>query len=315
MRILFTGSSSFTGSWFLHTLAEAGHGVVATFRSPLDAYERVRARRVADVAGVADATAGVAFGDAGFLELLRGGEFDVVCHHAAEVTDYRSPAFDVDAAVRANTHGLSAILEALAAQGGSVILTGSVFESGEGEGDQPLHAFSPYGLSKTLTAEIFKYRCHEAGVPLGKFVIANPFGPWEEPRFTTYLARCWLGGETARVQTPAYVRDNVHVSLLARAYVRFVEETTASGEGYRRLNPSGYVSTQGEFAKRCAQELSSRIGAECPLELVEQTEFPEPLVRVNIDPLDPVGLAWDEGGAWDELAAYYREAALSNAWA
>lgn len=310
MKILFTGGSSFTGSWFVRALAEAGHEVVATFRSPLEAYEGVRARRVVDVAGVAEPVAGAAFGDEAFLELLRTREFDVLCHHAAEVTDYRSSAFDVDAAVRANTHGLSAVLETLAERGASVLLTGSLFESGEGEGDPPLHAFSPYGLSKTLTAEIFKYRCHEAGIPLGKFVIANPFGPWEEPRFTSYLARCWLADETARVQTPAYVRDNVHVSLLARAYVRFVEETPAD---YRRSNPSGYVSTQGEFAERCARELGPRIGAECPLELAEQTEFPEPRVRVNTDPLDQVGLGWDEARAWDDLAAYYREAAASRA--
>lgn len=63
----------------------------------------------------------------------------------------------------------------------------------------------------------------------GKFVIANPFGPWKEPRFTAYLARCWLGGETA-----------------------------------------------------------------CPLELLEQTEFPEPRVRMNTDPLDPGDLGWGE---------------------
>lgn len=310
MRILFTGGSSFTGSWFVRALAEAGHGVVATFRSRLDAYEGVRARRVADAAHAAEPAAGVAFGDPDFLELLRAGHFDVLCHHAAEAGDYRSPAFDVEAAVQANTHNLGSVLEALAAGGAGLILTGSVFESGEGEGDPPLPAFSPYGLSKTLTAEIFGYRCHAAGVPFGKFVIANPFGPWEEPRFTTYLARCWLGGTTARVQTPAYVRDNVHVSLLARAYVRFVTEAPAD---YRRVNPSGYVSTQGEFAKRFARELAGRLGAECRLELLEQTEFPEPRVRVNTDPLDPVALGWDEAQAWDDLAAYYREAAAGRA--
>ena len=304
MKILFTGGSSFTGSWFVRGLVEAGHAVVATFRSPLSAYEGLRARRVTEVAGLAEAVPVVAFGDPAFLALVRNGDVDVLCHHGAEAADHRSPGFDVEAALRANTHGLQAVLEELAARGGSVVLTGSVFESGEGEGDPPLHAVTAYGLSKTLTAEVFEYRCHEAGVPLGKFVIPNPFGPWEEPRFTSYLARCWLAGEAARVQTPGYVRDNIHVSLLARAYVRFVEGAPAP---YRRLNPSGYVSTQGEFAERLASELSGRIGVACPLELAEQTEFPEPRVRVNTDVLDHLDLAWDEARAWDDLAAYYRE--------
>lgn len=306
MRVLLTGGSSFTGAWFARSLAEAGHEVVATFRSPLGAYRGRRARRVADVVAHAEPVAEVAFGDDRFVELLRAGRFDVLCHHGAEAADHRNAAFDVEAAVRANTRGLGRVLAALREQGGRIVLTGSFFESGEGDGDPPLHALSAYGLSKTLTWEVFKYRCHEAGVPLGKFVIPNPFGPWEEPRFTTYLARSWLAGEVPLVRTPEYVRDNIHVSLLARAYVRFVEE---AGTPYRRLRPSGYVSTQGEFAARLARELSPRLGVDCPLELAQQTSFPEPRVRVNTDPLDPAELGWDEGRAWDDLAAYYRETA------
>jgi len=49
-----------------------------------------------------------------------------------------------------------------------------------------LAAFSPYGLSKGLTAQAFRYWCGALDVPLGKFVLPNPFGPFEEPRFCHY---------------------------------------------------------------------------------------------------------------------------------
>jgi UDP-glucose 4-epimerase len=100
----------------------------------------------------------------------------------------------------------------------------------------------------------------------------------------------------------------VHVSLLARAYARFAEDAASEADGYRKLNPSGYVSTQLEFAERCAHQLEPRLGVACAVESVEQREFPEPRVRVNTDPLDPIDLGWDESAAWDELAAYYRDA-------
>jgi UDP-glucose 4-epimerase len=311
MRILFTGASSFTGSWFVRTLAAAGHEVVATFRSPLTAYEGVRARRVADAAAAAEPVAEVSFGSPRFLDLLRERSFDAVCHHAAEVTGYRSPDFDVEAAVALNTHELPSVLALLAENRTPVVLTGSVFENNEGAGDEPLRAFSPYGLSKSLTAEIFTSGCHEAGLGLGKFVIPNPFGPWEEPRFTSYLARTWLGGKAALVQTPAYVRDNAQVTFLALAYARFVEDVASSGAatgGFRHLGPSGYVETQGEFTQRFAHELEGRLGIACPVELAEQVDFPEPRERVNTDRLDPAELGWDEARAWDELAAYYLDA-------
>jgi len=139
-------------------------------------------------------------------------------------------------------------------------------------------------------------------------VIPNPFGAWEEPRFTTYLARTWLAGESALVHTPAYVRDNVHVTLLAPAYARFVEEVASASGGYRHLGPSGYVETQGAFSQRFARELEDRLGVACAVELADQVEFPEPRERFNTDRLDPAELGWDEARAWDELATYYREA-------
>ena len=47
----------------------------------------------------------------------------------------------------------AAVLESLKSAGCSrVLLTGSVFEGGEGAGSQGLPDLSPYGLSKALTA-------------------------------------------------------------------------------------------------------------------------------------------------------------------
>jgi UDP-glucose 4-epimerase len=75
----------------------------------------------------------------------------------------------------------------------------------------------PYGLSKGLTAAAAASYADREGFTFEKFVIPNPLGPYEELRFTAYLMKTWLAGETARVQTPRYVRDNIHVSLLAKA--------------------------------------------------------------------------------------------------
>ena len=77
--------------------------------------------------------------------------------------------------------------------------------------------------------------------------------------------------------------------------------------GLSRLAPSGYVESQGSFAQRVAGEMRRRLGAECGLNLAQQTEFDEPRIRINTDPLDADRLGWDEARAWDELAEYYQE--------
>jgi UDP-glucose 4-epimerase len=307
MKILFTGGSSFTGMWFIRELAAAGHEVAAVFRRRADEYaDAVRRRRVALAIEVCRPVYGCSFGDEKFLALIGEGGWDLLGHHAADVTNYKSPDFDTVAALANNTHNLRAVLAAMTAAGcRRVLLSGSVFEGGEGAGSQGLPDFSPYGLSKALTARMFQFECDRAGVGLGKFVIPNPFGPHEEPRFTGYLMKNWLAGATPNCSSPAYVRDNIHATLLARAYARFAGEVPA--EGFARTNPSGYAESQGAFTLRLAEEMRPRLGLPCPVELKKQVDFPEPRVRINTDPADADALGWDESAAWDEMARYYRD--------
>jgi nucleoside-diphosphate-sugar epimerase len=306
MRILFTGASSFTGYWFVRELVAAGHEVVAACRGD-GRYEGLRAERVRMVRELCEGRFGCAFGNEDFLALTKAGpgSFDVLCHHGAQVGDYRSPDFDPYRAAAANLYRLPEVLRALKDQGcRRLVLTGSVFEANEGAGSAPLRAFSPYGLSKGLTAAAAQFYADREGFTFEKFVIPNPFGPYEEPRFTAYLIKTWLAGETARVQTPRYVRDNIHVSLLAKAYAAFVGGDPAPGT-VRHLNPSGYPESQGTFAERVRLEAESRLGRSCRLELGVQTELPEPPVRISTDVLDADQLGWSEGQAWEELVAYY----------
>jgi UDP-glucose 4-epimerase len=310
MKILFTGGSSFTGTWFIKELAAAGHAVTAIFRTPAEQYEDdLRRQRVALCSRLCRAVHRCAFGDASFIRLVEEGGWDLLCHHAADVTNYKSPDFDAVRAVGNNTHALQAVLRSLTSSGCTkVVLTGSFFEGGEGAGSQGLPDFSAYGLSKALTAQVFRYYCGQAGVALGKFVIPNPFGPHEEPRFTTYLVKAWLAGGTPACSSPAYIRDNIHVSLLAKAYARFAESlASVRAPGFHKLNPSGYAESQGAFALRVAQEMRPRLNLPCPVDLKRQTDFPEPRVRINTDVLPPEELGWDESAAWDDYARYYQQ--------
>jgi UDP-glucose 4-epimerase len=305
MRILFTGATSFTGMWFTRALAAQGHRVLAVVRGSRTIYGGLRAQRLAQLEDRATFCWDTPFGTPRFLEAIRrGGPFDLFCHHAAEVKDYKSPQFDAAAAVAANTLELPAVLDALQSAGcRRILLTGSVFEADEGTGSLPLRAFSPYGQSKTRTAEIFREAANSCGFGLGKFVIPNPFGPYEEPRFTEYLIKAWKAGQTPRINTPAYVRDNVPVTLLASAYARFASDLPEGG--FCKLNPSFYVENQGDFGQRFAREISQRLDIATPLELAVQDDFPEPAIRINTGPLSGSELGWSGMDFWDETARYY----------
>jgi UDP-glucose 4-epimerase len=305
MKILFTGGSSFTGCRFIQELATEGHEVTAVFRKLPEEYsETIRRRRVALVSKCSRPIYNCSFGDMRFLTLIAEGGWNLLSHHGADVTNYKSPDFDPIAALSNNTHNLLHILSALRDVGcHRVLLTGSVFEAGEGAGSEGLPDVSAYGLSKALTARTFRYYCARAGIGLGKFVIPNPFGPYEDSRFTSYVMKSWLKRVVPACSSPSYVRDNIHVSLLAKAYSRFATEFPEAT--FSRINPSGYIESQGSFTLRLATEMRPRLGLLCPVELQKQIDFPEPRVRINTDQPDIELLGWNESIAWDEMANYY----------
>ena len=153
-------------------------------------------------------------------------------------------------------------------------------------------AFSPYGLSKGLTWQYYRFLSQTMGFPLGKFVIPNPFGPFEEPRFCNYLVQTWFKGEVPAIRTPLYVRDNIHVDLLATFVCSLCQLPFATRRRIIKLNPSFYVESQGAFANRFATEMAPRLGIACPITLLQQSEFGEPMVRINTDRVDGNAFGW-----------------------
>lgn len=308
MKVLLTGASSFTGYWFGSTLVTEGHSVVGTFRAAeSSAYEGLRGHRVNALSDKIECAFGQDFGSAAFLDLISASKSDILALHGAEMKNYRSWDFDPIEATRLNTFNLRRVLETFIEAGGTrVIATGSVFEPFEGIGDADQKSFNPYGLSKHLTYEIIRMECEKLGLALGKFVIPNPFGPFEEPRFLAYLNREWTAGNTPTVGTPVYIRDNIPVSLLAKCYAEFVGRgIPAVGAGNERCCPSGYVEAQGAFACRVAHETNKRLGTSYKVEFANQTDFPEPLIKVNGELAMALNSDWNESKFWDDHVDFY----------
>lgn len=303
-RILLTGATSFTGVWIAQALAQAGHEVTAPLKRAEADYEGLRRDRVDRLKDFAEVRFDAPFGSPAFLDLLKAaGPFDILAHHAADIPGYRNADYDVAAGVTRNLTGAGVVFDAAAAAGvRGVIATGTGFEDAANG-----LAVSPYGLSKRLTNDGFRHLALWRGLGFGRFMINGPFGPLEEGRLVWSLFQAWFAGRAGVVRTPAYVRDNIPVVLLGRAYAGLVDEMLATPTLDRVCRPAGYVSAQGEFALRVAREASARLGRDCPVDCLVQTAFPEPRVVANDEPT--LDTPWDEAGFWDAYVDYYRDVA------
>lgn len=306
MRILITGPTSFSGAFFIEALAKAGHEVVTTFTQSVDVYTGVRKQRADKAAAHATVHEGVSFGDAQFLELVQSESFDVFCHHGAWTKDYNSMAYDFESAFANNTRSMRQVCEALANNGCSkIIVSGSIFE----EGDE---LFSPHGLVKQMTADTTTFYGNQSGMHVSKFVIPNPFGALDNPKLIDYLCREWYAGRTPQIRTPLYVRDNIPVDLMAHGFVHWVEQCPST-VGTSSYAPAGYISTMGEFVERVAAELRPRLNLACAVEMGTQTDFSQPMVLVNDNPLQHQFPSWNESQFWDALGQHQQHLAQLRA--
>ncbi|MCB2055035.1 MAG: NAD-dependent epimerase/dehydratase family protein [Geminicoccaceae bacterium] len=307
-RVLLTGASSFTGSWIASALAEMGADVMAPLRGPLDDGDVRRTARLRRARAAARVIPDHPTGSSRLLDLVRRSEaFDVVCLHAAEVGDFRRPAYDPYDAFARNMRGIPALLGALGEQGcRTLVVTGTVFEADEGAGDQPRAAMGAYGLAKTLTWQALRYEAEKRGFTVGKVAVANPFGPDEKPGLVSHMMERWIAGEAAVLRQPRLVRDHVPIQALARAHAAFALALTRK-RGLHRIAPSGFAETTAAFAERLARAMRPRLGGSCAV--VEAAEPPppgEPRARHATDDVLASMPDGDMERLWDALADGYR---------
>ncbi|MGF1474912.1 MAG: NAD-dependent epimerase/dehydratase family protein [Geminicoccaceae bacterium] len=305
MRVLLTGASSFTGCWFARALIEREAEVTALLAGPRNDGRADRDVRLATLPAEVGLIDRAPFGTPAFLNAItRLGPFETACLHGSQVGDHRSRHFDVEAAVEANTLNADTVMARLADSGcRRMIVTGSVFEAGEGVGDGTDRSIGGYGEAKSRSSLRLIDAATARGLDAIKFTIANPFGPLEKSGFTTYLARTWLAGDRPFVEAPSRVRDNLHVDLLARLYARVATGELDVPGG--RLAPSGYRETLLEFATRFGREIGERLKIPTPLAHSVETPADQPTVRVASDPIERLVTPIRYEQAWDRLAAFY----------
>lgn len=310
-RILLTGGSSFSGLWIAEALVRRGHQVTAPLRRAHGDYAGLRAERVERLRQVADVAFGEPFGSQGFIARILDARFDLLAHHAADIPNYRAADYDVGADVSRNLDGARSVFHALVQSGAvGVVTTGTTFEAGEGGGGPGDLALTPYGLSKTLTLQALKHFARWEGLGFGKFVVAAPFGPWEEGRFAWSLFQSWFEGRPGEVRTPRYIRDNIPAPLLGEAYADLVARVIAGPDVAQAARPQGFVGSQEAFARQLAKEMAPRLGLACEVAALPQPHLAEPETRINTDPALPPG--WNAEGFWDAYAAYYQRIAAAG---
>jgi len=182
-----------------------------------------------------------------------------------EAANYRSPDFDIQKALQNNTLNLRAVLAALKATvEGRGFDRQRVFENDEGAGEDRCAPFPVTACQRGLTWQCFvtiaaRRRSRWASLSFPSFWAFRGTAVYSLP---DALLERWQAGGGENAGLRARQRP---VDLLAAVYAQFARQVLESKTGTLKINPSGYIEKQGDFAQRVANE--ARNGwAECKLD-------------------------------------------------
>ena len=221
---LVTGGAGFIGSHVARALMERGYDVTI-----LDSFVSGRRDRIPDGAHVcqADIRSSTA------ARIVRDGDFDVVCHLAAQIDVRKSvsdPLFDAEV----NLFGTLNLLDAVRASGKSTRFVfsstgGAIYGDGAAmpttESSRKLPE-SAYGASKLCAEQYLAYYTRAFGVDAVALRYANVFGPGQDSLgeagvVAIFCERIFAGrpllvyGDGLQTRDYVYVGDVAHANVLA----------------------------------------------------------------------------------------------------
>lgn len=280
MRILVTGGAGFIGSNVADALLAKGHQVHVMDDLSTGFAKNVPADAVFHELDIRSQ---------GAAEVIEQGEYDILCHHAAQMDVRRSvrePRFDADV----NISGTLNLLEACVKGGVKRVVYASTGGAVYGEPksipvteDHPVNPICHYGISKhTVEHYLFLYR-HLYGLDYVVLRYPNVYGPRQNPYgeagVTAIFTVKYLMEKAPVINGDGMqLRDYVHVADIAEANAAAMDLTNERA--------SGGIFNIGWGAGRSVLELDSIIRGfvGTSLEPSFGPALPEEILKIALDP-------------------------------
>jgi len=226
MKILVTGGAGFIGSHIADAFIAHGHQVTIVDNLVTGRKENVNSQATFHQIDICDNN---------IAEIFKQGQFDVVCHQAAQMDVRRSvvdPRYDAEV----NILGTLNLLQNCKATGVKKFLFASTGGAIYGEQvrfpadeEHPTWPLSPYGISKLACEKYIYFFAQTYGLKYAFLRYANVYGPRQNPHgeagvvaiFSTRLLKGeqpTINGDGKQTRDYVFVGDVVRANLLALNY-------------------------------------------------------------------------------------------------
>lgn len=312
-RILLTGCSSFTGYWFASELINSGFELFCPLPHDYDEYFGVKKQRLDSISDKATLVFNCPFGTNEFIELCKN-QYYGMGFHGFYMENYNNRNYKISSSLSQNLKNIESILEILQENHTRIVYSSSVFENAiniEEDNNESISIdWYNYAFSKKVTYLALRSLCEQCGLTCQRFVITNPFGPYEDTKFCFHLMNSIFKKDDFLIKTPFYTRDMIQVNLLAKLYANaFLNENDKNIDEFR---PSQYSMKIFEFAELFISEISKYCGYKIKIVKENQKTFNEPKTLINKMDYKNYNCAHEERESWREYFYYYKNNLSKN---
>lgn len=277
MKILFLGSSSFTGFHFVNNLSKnKDHEIYCLFTKKKSEYQSIRSSRINILSKKKNINCvyQIKFGDLRFIKLIKKKRFDVLCLHHAETNNYNDDKkFKFEKSINKNTKNINKVFKNLDKRT-FILISNTIFQSIK---SKKYSNVNNYGKSKSITYEKLKEACSKFKLRFKSIYITNPWGIYEEKKLNYYLIRSWIKGEEAVVKFPKYIRDNIFIDKLTKQYIQILYSKSKKIDYF----PSGYCSTNEQFIISLKKKFEKYFKTSANVKFVYNLKHTQPKIRIN----------------------------------
>ena len=217
MRVLFTGSSSFTGYHFLDQINKEKIKTFAIFSKQRSFYKKSYQKRIlSSKFKFVKPKINTKFGSNNFLKIIKKEKINTICFHHFIVGNL-DHKYKFNQNLKKLLLNLDRVIFYLSQNSNPcIIYTTSVYQR-ISTNSSYLNDNSRinYGLTKLILFQILKYHCKKSKIKLIDFELQNPIGQFEkENSLAYYVAKSYFdGSETKLIIQKEYLSINLLIKF------------------------------------------------------------------------------------------------------
>lgn len=237
MRVLFTGSSSFTGYHFLDQINKKKIKTFAIFSKQRSYYKKNYQKKIlSSKLKFVKPKLNTKFGSNKFLKIIKEEKIDTICFHHFIVGNL-DQKYKFNQNLKKLLLNLDSVVYYLAQNSNPcIIYTSSVYQR-ISTNSSYLNDNSRinYGLTKLILFQILKYHCNKNKIKLIDFELQNPIGQFEkENSLPYYIAKSYFDRSETILNHPKRIFKYEFIDKISKDYVKVLNNKKRCKSKYKK---------------------------------------------------------------------------------